>query len=103
MNVLSQVVSTSRAVIDKKRNKELQLRHFVEDAADDEVQTMSQGTQNPSERVNMDSQQQNRTAQQAKDLAAEPNSSEHNILSLVKKFGSPSQSDQGQQQQQSPS
>lgn len=37
-SVLSQVVSTSHDVINKKRNKELQLKHFVEDAADDDVQ-----------------------------------------------------------------
>lgn len=55
MNVLSQVVSTSREVINKKRNKELQLRHFVEDAADDDVQPMNQ-PQSASEKPGADGQ-----------------------------------------------
>lgn len=97
MNVLSQVVSTSRAVIDKKRNKELQLRHFVEDAADDEVQTMSQGAQNPNEKSSAENQQQNHTTQQAKEAVADSNSFEHSILSLVKKYSSITPSDQTQQ------
>jgi len=37
MTVLSLVVTTSREVINKKRNKEMQLRHFVEDATDDDI------------------------------------------------------------------